>query len=70
MVLPLKPEPVVHCTKDIKVKALGELLESFIENQLATAGLSMTLHACGHLHPYPGTPSLLVLATKDHQHCE
>ena len=41
MVLPLKPQPVVLCTKDVQVKALEELLELLIESQSATAGLSI-----------------------------
>jgi len=35
MVLPLKPQPAVLCTKDIQVKALEELLESLIEKPVS-----------------------------------
>ena len=34
-VLPLKPQPVVLCSKDIQVKALEELLESLIEKPVS-----------------------------------
>ena len=51
-VLPLKPQPVVIRTKDVQVKALEELLELLIENQSATAGLS--------IRDYPGRLSLQV----------
>ena len=33
--LPLKPQPVVLCTKDVQVKALEELLESLIEKPVS-----------------------------------
>ena len=34
-VLPLKPQPVVLCTKDVQVKALEELLESLVEKPVS-----------------------------------
>jgi len=68
MVLPLKPQPAVLCTKNIQEKAAGIAQRKTSQLQPGCQWLD----ACKHLHllDYLGRSSLPVLATEGQQHCE